>query len=319
MTHRDQSRGPSSASWLAPGTSAGQAGPVTTGDASTLVGALGALRAELDTVDLAYEVPGVGDARAQVLAVCRQVDDYLLPRLERLEAPLLVVVGGSTGAGKSTLVNSLLRREVSRSGVLRPTTRAPVLVHHPDDAHWFSDQRVLPGLARVHGEEEDLRLTAPSPRCASSPTRACPRAWPCSTPPTWTPSSTPTASSRPSSWPRRTCGCSSRPPRATPTPSRGGCSTRPRPAPPRSPSCSTGCPRPRCRRSATTSPACSPPTAWARPRSSPSSTPGRGRAAAAPRRQAAARLAHRAGRRRAARGVVIRRTMTARSTPSTSG
>ncbi|WP_380166461.1 dynamin family protein [Jannaschia sp. R86511] len=134
---------------------------MTNGDGSSLVGALGALRAELDTVDLAYETPGVVAARAQVVGVCRQVDDYLLPRLERLDAPLLVVVGGSTGAGKSTLVNSLLRREVSRSGVLRPTTRAPVLVHHPDDAHWFTDQRVLPGLARVHGEEEDLPADRP--------------------------------------------------------------------------------------------------------------------------------------------------------------
>jgi septin family protein len=93
--------------------------------------------------------------------VCRQVDDYLLPRLQRLDAPLLVVVGGSTGAGKSTLVNSLVRRQVSRSGVLRPTTRAPVLVHSPVDAHWFTDQRVLPGLARVTGEEEELSPDLP--------------------------------------------------------------------------------------------------------------------------------------------------------------
>lgn len=134
---------------------------MTNGDGSTLVGALGALRAELDTVDLSYEVPGVSAAREQVAAVCRQVDDYLLPRLERLDAPLLVVVGGSTGAGKSTLVNSLLRRAVSRSGVLRPTTRAPVLVHSPADAHWFTDQRVLPGLARVTGEEEELSPREP--------------------------------------------------------------------------------------------------------------------------------------------------------------
>ena len=32
----------------------------------------------------------------------RQLDDYVLPRLRRLDAPLLTVVGGSTGAGKST-------------------------------------------------------------------------------------------------------------------------------------------------------------------------------------------------------------------------
>lgn len=48
--------------------------------------------------------------------------------------PLLVVVGGPTGVGKSTLVNSLLGRAVSDVRVLRPTTRVPVLVHHPDDA-----------------------------------------------------------------------------------------------------------------------------------------------------------------------------------------
>ncbi|MFC5380844.1 ABC transporter [Aquipuribacter nitratireducens] len=129
---------------------------MTTGDGSALVSALGGLRAELDTVALPYEVPGVAASRELVDAVCRQVDDYLLPRLERLEAPLLVVVGGSTGAGKSTLVNSLVRNAVSRSGVLRPTTRAPVLVHNPADAHWFDDRRILPGLARVHGPEEDL-------------------------------------------------------------------------------------------------------------------------------------------------------------------
>lgn len=134
---------------------------MTNGDGSTLVSALGALRAELDTVELGYEVPGVEASRAQVGSVCRQVDDYLLPRLERLDAPLLVVVGGSTGAGKSTLVNSLLRRQVSRSGVLRPTTRAPVLVHNPADAHWFADQRILPGLARVTGAEEDLPADRP--------------------------------------------------------------------------------------------------------------------------------------------------------------
>ena len=36
-------------------------------------------------------------------------------------------------------------------GVLRPTTRSPVLIHHPSDAAWFSGSRVLPGLARITG------------------------------------------------------------------------------------------------------------------------------------------------------------------------
>jgi GTPase Era involved in 16S rRNA processing len=46
-------------------------------------------------------------------------------------APLLAVIGGPTGAGKSTLVNSLVRSPVSLTGFLRPTTRKPVLVCHP--------------------------------------------------------------------------------------------------------------------------------------------------------------------------------------------
>lgn len=82
-----------------------------------------------------------------------QLDDYLIPRVESLEAPLIGVVGGSTGAGKSTVVNSLLGRQVSASSAIRPTTRRPLLIHHPDDASWFDGDRILPGLARVRGRE----------------------------------------------------------------------------------------------------------------------------------------------------------------------
>lgn len=44
---------------------------------------------------------------------------------------MLAVIGGPTGAGKSTLVNSLVRAPVSATGILRPTTRTPMLVCHP--------------------------------------------------------------------------------------------------------------------------------------------------------------------------------------------
>jgi hypothetical protein len=42
---------------------------------------------------------------------------------------------------------------VSPAGVLRPTTRAPVLAFHPDDVEWFEGARVLPGLPRASGGE----------------------------------------------------------------------------------------------------------------------------------------------------------------------
>jgi hypothetical protein len=50
--------------------------------------------------------------------------------------------------------------------VLRPTTRSPVLVCHPDDLRWFSDTRVLPELTRTSGAGTDHRtlqlVTSPS-------------------------------------------------------------------------------------------------------------------------------------------------------------
>ncbi|MBR7742904.1 ABC transporter [Phycicoccus sp. BSK3Z-2] len=122
-------------------------------DVEALVAAVERLRDEVDAASLPLLVPGRDEAVAARRQLLDQLDDYVLPRLRSLDAPLLAVVGGSTGAGKSTLVNSVVAAEVSRSGVLRPTTTSPVLVHHPDDAHWFEDARILPGLARVTGRD----------------------------------------------------------------------------------------------------------------------------------------------------------------------
>ena len=92
---------------------------------------------------------GAPTAATDAAALLAQLDDYVLPRLATLGAPLLAVVGGSTGVGKSTLVNAIVGRPVSASGVLRPTTRHPVLVHHPSDAAWFAGGGVLPSLPRL--------------------------------------------------------------------------------------------------------------------------------------------------------------------------
>ncbi|WP_112239184.1 dynamin family protein [Kribbella monticola] len=121
--------------------------------AMALITALMRLRGALASSKLPIDVVGADEARQQQKAMLDQLDDYILPRLVQLEAPVLAVVGGSTGAGKSTLVNSLIGQVVSEPGVLRPTTRSPVLIHNPVDAEWFTGDRVLPGMARSTGEK----------------------------------------------------------------------------------------------------------------------------------------------------------------------
>nr|WP_261966271.1 dynamin family protein [Dactylosporangium matsuzakiense] len=113
------------------------------------------LRDTVRATRFALPLPSAERAGAVAATMVAQLDDYLLPRLERLDAPLLVVVGGSTGAGKSTLVNSLVRTPISPAGVLRPTTRAPVLVCHPADMSWFSRSNLLPTLTRTSGPGAD--------------------------------------------------------------------------------------------------------------------------------------------------------------------
>lgn len=117
--------------------------------------ALVQLHSALQSAVLPLDVPQVADARERRARLVDQLEDYVIPRQTSVEAPLLVVVGGSTGAGKSTLVNSLLRRQVTAAGVLRPTTRSPVLVHHPDDRPWFGQDRLLPDLVRVDTSTDD--------------------------------------------------------------------------------------------------------------------------------------------------------------------
>jgi hypothetical protein len=132
-------------------------------ESTAMLTALVRLRSALQAATLPLETVGVGEQRAARTEMVDQLEDYVIPRLMSIDAPMLAVVGGSTGAGKSTLVNSIIGTPVTISGVLRPTTMSPVLVHHPADGQWFGQDRILPDLERVSRATTDpaaLQLVA---------------------------------------------------------------------------------------------------------------------------------------------------------------
>jgi energy-coupling factor transporter ATP-binding protein EcfA2 len=128
---------------------ANEAEPHVRVDARTLELALIDLRDAVSRTQLLLDAPGIGAARAERQQVISQVEDYLLPRLRQSGAPILISMVGSTGAGKSTLLNSIAGRQVSATGIRRPTTNSPVLACHPDEVGWFAENVFLPTLPRV--------------------------------------------------------------------------------------------------------------------------------------------------------------------------
>ncbi|ROS27996.1 dynamin family protein [Cellulomonas sp. PhB150] len=120
--------------------------------ATSLLDAVKDLRRDVAVTQFPLTIDGTEAATASRDRLLDQLDEHLVPRLTELSAPAVVVVAGSTGAGKSTLVNSLVGAEVSSAGVLRPTTRRPVLVHHPLDAELLSHHPVLESVEVVADE-----------------------------------------------------------------------------------------------------------------------------------------------------------------------
>jgi energy-coupling factor transporter ATP-binding protein EcfA2 len=114
-----------------------------------LTAALAGLRDSVTGLRLGLDVPGVEEARKAQADILAQIEDYVIPRVHMSTAPALIVIAGSTGAGKSTLVNTLAAAKVSSTGVRRPTTGTPVLACHPDDRDWFAKGDVLTGMTRV--------------------------------------------------------------------------------------------------------------------------------------------------------------------------
>jgi hypothetical protein len=77
--------------------------------------------------------PAPGGATTRAVRLRDHLAGHVRIRARSLDAPVLVLLLGPTGAGKSTIFNTIAGRAASPTGVLRPTTRTAIVLAHPDD------------------------------------------------------------------------------------------------------------------------------------------------------------------------------------------
>jgi energy-coupling factor transporter ATP-binding protein EcfA2 len=112
--------------------------------------------------DLAEERLALAPTNPSAHERARQLRDHLegfvRPRAADIAGPLLVLLLGPTGAGKSSLLNTIAGAEVSRAGVLRPTTREAILYASESDAKHI----LAGGRLRLIASDRIVRAVAPA-------------------------------------------------------------------------------------------------------------------------------------------------------------
>ena len=122
----------------------------------------GDLRALVDRLERAAERRLALGPRSEPAATraCQLVDhlhSHVRVRASSLDAPLVVLLVGPTGAGKSTIFNTIVGRGASPTGVLRPTTRMAVVLANPTDRESLREGALAglsPGSVRFVADDE---------------------------------------------------------------------------------------------------------------------------------------------------------------------
>lgn len=102
--------------------------------------------------------PRAASERERARQLRDHLEGFIKPRAAEIDAPILVVLMGPTGAGKSSVLNAIAGAGVSRAGVLRPTTREAVLYADPGDA------RLLRAEGRLRLIPPERLILAAAPR-----------------------------------------------------------------------------------------------------------------------------------------------------------
>ena len=95
----------------------------------------------IDELDRLAEDGGTWKPLLDELPGLRERIARLRELLERSAAPLVTLLFGGTGTGKSTLLNALAGACIAETGVTRPTTAQPTIYHPPEDGgrRFFDD------------------------------------------------------------------------------------------------------------------------------------------------------------------------------------